>query len=154
MTAPSSQLFLIYITCLPSTVHVSHCIFEQVNLQAFIFRHVPRGVLQLTGWLLLFRRGMLYLCHTAYLSPEAASLHSGSLGHHDPSPIFMHNFSSMIAEYRSDFTSNILTDERLCMSWHFLICIWIKSISNWVHAPYLGFVICCVVTLLLHAGFL
>jgi hypothetical protein len=93
---------------------------------------------------------MLHLCHTAYLSPETASLHSGSLGHHEPSPIFMHNLSSMIAEYRSDPTSRILIDERLCISWHFLICIWVKSISNLRNAEslYLGTHISCVVSLL------
>jgi hypothetical protein len=89
---------------------------------------------------------MLHLCHTAYLLPETASLHSGSPGHHEPSPIFMHNLSSMIAEYRSDLTSRILIDERLCISWHFLICIWVKSIQNLRIAAslYLGTIISCV----------
>lgn len=75
----------------------------------------------------LMRLVAAYLCHTAYLSPHAASFHSGSLGHQEASPIFMHNLSSIIAEYRFELASKILTAERLCMSWDFLISIWVQK---------------------------
>lgn len=65
-----------------------------------------------------------YFCHTAYPWPLVASDHSLPVGHHDPSPIFMHRFSPMIAEYRFGCASIILIDDRLWMSWRFRMSIY------------------------------